>query len=105
MWHFELNQWILDLSLNQQLSKMDYYMDLVEKLHIFLPIDDVTNTHDHQRICISAGMLIANLPQRFNKNTDLIFDINSNQAESDIINFSYALFFENRSFVFNNLQL
>ena len=50
---------------------------------------------------MSAGMLIANLPQRFNKKIDLFFNIDTNQAESDIISFSQALYLENRNFVFD----
>ena len=66
---------------------MDYYLNLAENLVIFLFINDDNNFHNHQRICMSAGMLIANLPQRFYEKIDFSFIIEGMEAESDIIIF------------------
>ena len=59
----------------------------MENLSIDLTINDIDNIDNHQRMCMNAGLLIANLPQRFYEKTDFSFIIEGMEAESDIIIF------------------
>ena len=85
---------------------MDFYLSLVEKFNISLSINTEDNMLDnHQRFCTKAAMLIANLPKRFNRNIDLNLYFETYETESDIIIFFQALFLENKSVIFDHLNL